>query len=562
MKKNDRSHMQSAAIASIPKELAKISANNQNTVLTFSKRTTAGGWDDTISHAPPEDKTKSASSKRRKVDNMPPASITNSAKPLKTRDEREREAAAQLKALPSKRPHAGTTKYGKNAAITNRKQGAMNVKGKGKAVQTEEPEVIELDSEEEPEVLPQQKYSLAVLMNGAAASSNELLTLKSAQQQTSNNVIAPASPTPLASSHLEDHDPSRAEQSRHSSMQKRMATKSMESNGKKAPVGEGKSEQRARRRDNTPPKMSPTTPLTALSAGRTSESHIAYAERSSPHRVPILPQLLPPPPKLRSPSPSMFEGDGRPVLRPILERPACVDDPPVIDEADARLFQQIPPNLVPSFVCLADEMDRKRQDTQEFRLEDYLDFRGWKNQILRTSPDTHESALDAQHVWAAQKCWRAMQSVNIRRAEARTPGTLPTKRSPSTHEATLDKLKQTSTGLIDSKRAASVDPVTPTREAITIAQESPEFSVQPTPPKRKENANSIESPGLFVVRNPQYQQQNQQRGELQQDTPQGDEIQSPDHMEVDEVEDPPDDPIEDNDDADEVQYIGGMTGAR
>ncbi|KAJ9099851.1 hypothetical protein QFC21_003854 [Naganishia friedmannii] len=557
---SDRKHRPPAAIASVPEGLRKLSTDYANTLLKSQKRSTASGREDPVPHQGPEDKSKTASNKRRKVDNMPPASIADSAKPLKTRDQRDQEAMAQsLARAADKRSLASSAKYGKNAKNVNGRRDPIEVKGKGKAVQADEPEIIELDADSDEEAAnpPQQNVSLAAMMKSAAAPSKESVNLKSAQKQSSNNVIAPASPIPLASLHLEDHASPLPRQAYLPPMEEGMS-RSAESNHREAPAGEGMAEGRARRRDVTPPNTSPTTRLTMLAAGRASESHIAYAQRLSPQPKSLPSQSLPPPPKLRSPSPCMFQGDGRVVSRPIRERPAWVDNPPYADEGDVALLRQIPLSLVSNFVALADDMDRRGEDQQTFRLEEFLEFRGWKNQIIGTTPDSNGAVLDARHVWAAQKCCRAKRSANIREAEARGMVFWPSGDSSATHEDASEMPEEMVNGLTNDKAVARIDPSTPNRRPVTIAQDSPEFSVQPTPPKRKVNVDRIESPGPSAVRHQQHQQLDQKKDETHHQNQQGDEIQSPQPVKADNS---PEDPIEEDDERDEIQWIRETTKA-
>lgn len=249
----------------------------------------------------------------------------------------------------------------------------------------------------------------------------------------------------------------------------------------------------------------------------------------------------------------MFQGDGRPTLRPIRERPTWVDDPPYIDDSDTRLLYQIPPDLIPNFVALADEMDRRGEDEQAFRLEEYMEFRGWKDKILQTATESNGGALDGRHVWAAQKCWRAIKSADIREAEARGIVIFPRNQLPTLDEVPSSMPEETTIGVIDSRGVANPDTCTSPQQTKTVASESPEFSVQAAPPKRKDNIDTIDSPGPTVVPHQNRYQHQQRQPQTKNQNQQRDEIQSPGRMFM---EDQPEDPIEENSEPDEIQIIG------
>ncbi|KAJ9118250.1 hypothetical protein QFC22_004159 [Naganishia vaughanmartiniae] len=565
-KTSSREKNRQSGVAALPADLTKITPSNRNSLLNVDVRKN-GNFNDPFTHrdSPEDNSTQSTQHKRRKMNKEPPASIANAAKPLLTRDQRNQKGTAQHGThASSRRTNTGSTKNGKSVLNVSGNRATMDAKGKARAVESKHQEVIDLDeSEEELEDLPQQKNSLAaIMMATAAGSSDEPKRLESPDPRPPvNNVIAPASPIPLSSLHIQDDAPMELVQPRRSTDLPGTLTAFVQSNRKKAPARGSTEGQPSRLSDVSPSSRSPTTPLTSISAGRASESHISYAQRPSPQPISLPSRPLPPPPQRRSPSPCMFQGDGGLVSRPITERPAWVDEPPYIDARDTGLFQQIPRHLMKHFIALADEMDRRCEDSQTFRLEEYMELRGWKNQIVRTSPSSSGGALDERHVWAAQKCWRALQSADILEAEARGLVIFPSHHPATTHEETSVGPGETTTDLTNGKVVASVDPCTPKRRTVTVAQESPEFSVQPNPSKRKENADMIQSPGPSEVRRaqPQHQQQNQIQHQNRNHNKhlhqkqQRDEIQSPERMEAD---DPPEeDPIEENSDTDEIQIV-------
>lgn len=268
-------------------------------------------------------------------------------------------------------------------------------------------------------------------------------------------------------------------------------------------TGVGKSDQR-RSRSTTPTKSKQTSRPLPSPSGPGPHSHIVYSqtppreERSAP----------------RSPSPKIH-GNPEPVPDGTVSRPEWIDDPPVIDQDDLRIFRQVPGHLRIPFVALADELDAIHEPNLYSDLTmQYLDFRGWANQGLPEYPDGPNTDLNMRHVVAAQMVWRAFRSAQILREEARgkepsiqpEPDQEPQRESNEldtihvVHEpipSPGDHVKSAPTTVVPStngKPETHALPNTPKQRPVIQLGDSPEVVEQAAPTKNIERIGRFNSP--------------------------------------------------------------------